>query len=179
MKNLKKVLACIMAVSTLCCVSAVPLSASANVSSVTAVVENKIEIPDVTNVPKVLLVFPNGKEYFLSGIDVEAGYAPIFNKVDETFDKSIVEKTITFDENNGGSCFFTIYFPHMSTNIIYDSKEDILLAQGAGPGLDEKSKTEFTVGDSTFPRGDINLDGKVNTVDLLMLKKYLLGLMEW
>ena len=39
--------------------------------------------------------------------------------------------------------------------------------------------TEFTVGDSTFPRGDINLDGKVNTVDLLMLKKYLLGLMEW
>ena len=39
--------------------------------------------------------------------------------------------------------------------------------------------TEITVGDSTFPRGDINLDGKVNTVDLLMLKKYLLGLMEW
>ena len=39
--------------------------------------------------------------------------------------------------------------------------------------------TEFTIGDSTFPRGDINLDGKVNTVDLLMLKKYLLGLMEW
>ena len=44
---------------------------------------------------------------------------------------------------------------------------------------ENKPITEFTVGDSTFPRGDINLDGKVNTVDLLMLKKYLLGLMEW
>ena len=44
---------------------------------------------------------------------------------------------------------------------------------------ENKPITEFTVGDSTFPRGDINLDGKVTTVDLLMLKKYLLGLMEW
>ena len=44
---------------------------------------------------------------------------------------------------------------------------------------ENKPITEITVGDSTFPRGDINLDGKVNTVDLLMLKKYLLGLMEW
>ena len=44
---------------------------------------------------------------------------------------------------------------------------------------ENKSITEITVGDSTFPRGDINLDGKVNTLDLLMLKKYLLGLMEW
>ena len=148
-------------------------------SQVTTVAEKKIEILDVSNVPKVLLVFPNGKEYFLSGVDVEVGYAPIFDEVDETFDKSIVEKTITFDENDGGSYLVTVYFPHMSTNIIYDAKQDILLAQGAGLGLDDKYKTEFTVGDSTFPRGDINLDGKVNTVDLLMLKKYLLGLMEW
>ena len=44
---------------------------------------------------------------------------------------------------------------------------------------ENKPITEITVGDSTFPRGDINLDGKVTTVDLLMLKKYLLGLMEW
>ena len=44
---------------------------------------------------------------------------------------------------------------------------------------ENKPITEITVGDSTFPRGDINLDGKVNTVDLLMLKKYLLGLIEW
>ena len=175
MKNFKKILACVMAISTLCCVSVMPLNVSANVSSVTAIAEKEIKIPDVTNVPKVLIVFPNGKEYFLSGIDVESGYAPNFDKVDETFDKSIVEKTITFDE--GENCFFTICFPHMSTNIVYNSKEDILLAQGTV--LDNKPITEITVGDSTFPRGDINLDGKVNTLDLLMLKKYLLGLMEW
>ena len=47
------------------------------------------------------------------------------------------------------------------------------------PSNGNKSITEITVGDSTFPRGDINLDGKTNTLDLLMLKKYLLGLMEW
>ena len=47
------------------------------------------------------------------------------------------------------------------------------------PSNSNKSITEITVGDSTFPRGDINLDGKTNTLDLLMLKKYLLGLMEW
>ncbi len=43
----------------------------------------------------------------------------------------------------------------------------------------EGSITEFTVGDSVYPRGDINLDGKTNTADLLYLKKYLLGLIEW
>lgn len=43
----------------------------------------------------------------------------------------------------------------------------------------EEPITEFTIGDSTFPRGDVTLDGKVTTADLLMLKKYLLGLMDW
>jgi len=46
-------------------------------------------------------------------------------------------------------------------------------------GESEDSITEFTVGDSVYPRGDINLDGKANTADLLYLKKYLLGLIEW
>ena len=38
-----------------------------------------------------------------------------------------------------------------------------------------------TVGDSepTGVRGDINYDGKVTTVDLLLLKKYLLGIVKW
>ncbi|MEE7583115.1 MAG: dockerin type I domain-containing protein, partial [Oscillospiraceae bacterium] len=62
---------------------------------------------------------------------------------------------------------------------VLDSESiDIAPAQTVGES-ENKPITEFTVGDSTFPRGDINLDGKVNTVDLLMLKKYLLGLMEW
>ncbi|MCD7799845.1 MAG: hypothetical protein LUG94_01345 [Ruminococcus sp.] len=46
-------------------------------------------------------------------------------------------------------------------------------------GESEDSITEFTIGDSVYPRGDINLDGKTNTADLLYLKKYLLGLIEW
>ena len=38
-----------------------------------------------------------------------------------------------------------------------------------------------TVGESepTGVRGDINYDGKVTTVDLLLLKKYLLGIIKW
>ena len=38
-----------------------------------------------------------------------------------------------------------------------------------------------TVGESepTGVRGDINYDGKVTTVDLLLLKKYLLGIVKW
>ncbi|MCD7800706.1 MAG: hypothetical protein LUG94_05800 [Ruminococcus sp.] len=46
-------------------------------------------------------------------------------------------------------------------------------------GESEDSITAFTIGDSVYPRGDINLDGKTNTADLLYLKKYLLGLIEW
>ena len=38
-----------------------------------------------------------------------------------------------------------------------------------------------TVGESepTGVRGDINYDGKVTTLDLLLLKKYLLGIVKW
>lgn len=43
------------------------------------------------------------------------------------------------------------------------------------------SDSNITIGESTATtiRGDVNLDGKVNSLDLLVLKKYLLGLIEW
>ncbi|MCD7799846.1 MAG: hypothetical protein LUG94_01350 [Ruminococcus sp.] len=56
---------------------------------------------------------------------------------------------------------------------------DISININIGDSDSEDSITEFTVGDSVYPRGDINLDGKTNTADLLYLKKYLLGLIEW
>ena len=65
-----------------------------------------------------------------------------------------------------------IYSAQVSSDVTSNNKSTVGESSG-------NPNTEFTVGDSTFPRGDINLDGKVNTVDLLMLKKYLLGLMEW
>jgi len=60
-----------------------------------------------------------------------------------------------------------------------DGSFESILSDSITLGDSEGSITEFTVGDSVYPRGDINLDGKVNTADLLYLKKYLLGLIEW
>ena len=68
----------------------------------------------------------------------------------------------------------------LDNGIVYSPSPEVHTIKYKTIGDSEnKPITEITVGDSTFPRGDINLDGKVNTVDLLMLKKYLLGLMEW
>ena len=43
------------------------------------------------------------------------------------------------------------------------------------------NKDDLTIGNSkaTGVRGDINYDGKVTTADLLLLKKYLLGITTW
>lgn len=120
-------------------------------------------------------------------------------KVDDTFDTSKVETVITIDKSlNGDSKFIKVYsgLAYGYTNMFYDYEINTWLIQESinvnlttSDDIDKENQnttigestsiTEFTVGESTYPRGDINLDGKVNTVDLLMLKKYLLGLMEW
>ena len=49
------------------------------------------------------------------------------------------------------------------------------------PDSDSTIGDSGTIGDSmvTALQGDVNLDGDVNGLDLLYLKKYLLGLIEW
>ncbi len=87
---------------------------------------------------------------------------------------------------NDEGAYLDWFVGHNSNNAMYTEEfykgevgVDISVAEDDTTIGDSTPVTEFTVGESTFPRGDINLDGKVNTVDLLMLKKYLLGLMEW
>jgi len=65
------------------------------------------------------------------------------------------------------------FLDSVSTPISKETDDDITI------GESKDSITAFTIGDSVYPRGDINLDGKANTADLLYLKKYLLGLIEW
>ncbi|MCD7800149.1 MAG: hypothetical protein LUG94_02940 [Ruminococcus sp.] len=75
---------------------------------------------------------------------------------------------------NYGDCIDDDWF-NSATIQIASNTEDVTL----GDSGEEQSIIAFTIGDSVYPRGDINLDGKANTADLLYLKKYLLGLIEW
>ena len=118
-------------------------------------------------------------------------------------DASALAKLLGYDSNGneiyGGYYDELVGFDDDGNPIIINTDPSITIATAAPPlpeveqtteeaqvttVVEEVNKSninenEFIIGDSTFPRGDINLDGKVTTVDLLMLKKYLLGLMEW
>ena len=221
MKNLKKVLACIMAVTTLGCVSSMPINANAiiykehlseNDRNPYALVD---ELDVIENGPVIIVIKnSNGDEVrdrviFDSILEEESevvgtgtrpdgktyeirNTGPYVKKIDDTVDTSKATKEIfVYTDYDVIDIYFDFgadnlgWFKYDIINGTYENLEssitkDMLEKTNTTIGESEnKPITEFTVGDSTFPRGDINLDGKVNTVDLLMLKKYLLGLMEW
>ena len=221
MKNLKKFLACVMAVTTLGCVSSMPINANAiiykeqlseNDRNPYALVD---ELDVIENGPVIIVIKnSNGDEVrdrviFDSILEEESevvgtgtrpdgktyeirNTGPYVKKIDDTVDTSKATKEITaYTDYDGIDIYFDFgadglgWFRYDIINGTYENLEssitkDMLEKTNTTIGESEnKPITEITVGDSTFPRGDINLDGKVNTVDLLMLKKYLLGLMEW
>ena len=230
MKNLKKTVASILAFTTLCGATFIPISAS-------AVTPNSGAWGDVDNTNDVsydwlmnygieqslITVINKGvtTTYYFDG---SSGNSFFVKVEDDTEVPDNINKTIKIDfdnniiEGNDGLEIKEYHqdafkndlgeeFPARDGKVIYfyvltrnrqfyqegylDADNDfwVLLESPALPipekdnttigESENKPITEITVGDSTFPRGDINLDGKVNTVDLLMLKKYLLGLMEW
>ena len=221
MKNLKKVLACVMAVSTLGCISSMPINANAAIIYKDYLFGNNInpyvlidDLDVIENGPVIIVIKSSNDEVrdrvifdYISEEESEViGYVTRPNgeirevrntgeylkRIDDTVDTSKAREEVTihtdynrldvyfdFGENNLG------WFQYDVINGIYDVPsavvtKNMLETPNTTIGDSEnKPITEFTIGDSTFPRGDINLDGKVNTVDLLMLKKYLLGLMEW
>ncbi|MCD7799847.1 MAG: hypothetical protein LUG94_01355 [Ruminococcus sp.] len=128
MKKFKKILACVIAVSTLATLMISPMSANA--------------------IAILLGYYPDGTEI----------YGGIYSEL------------VGFDEDGN---------PIIVENIPDGVEVIPTSAVAIGESDSEDSITEFTVGDSVYPRGDINLDGKANTADLLYLKKYLLGLIEW
>ena len=221
MKNLKKVLACVMAVSTLGCISSMPINANAAIIYKDYLSGNNInpyvlvdDLDVMENGPVIIVIKnsndevrdrvifdyiseeesevvgtgtrPDGKTYEIRNT------GPYVKKIDDTVDTSKATKEIfVYTDYDGIDIYFDFgadglgWFRYDIINGTYENLEsnitkDMLEKTNTTIGESEnKPITEFTVGDSTFPRGDINLDGKVNTVDLLMLKKYLLGLMEW
>ena len=238
MKNLKKTVASILAFTTLCGATFIPISASAvttcsgswgdvnnaNGVSYDWLMNYGIEQSLITVINKGVTT-----TYYFDGSS-EEDWNPFFVKVeDDTEVPDNINKTIKIDfdnniiEGNDGLEIQEYHqdafknelgeeFPAMDGKVVnfyvltrnrqfyqlgyldtynvenYDNGWVLLVSPALPiPEKDDttigesenKPITEITVGDSTFPRGDINLDGKVTTVDLLMLKKYLLGLMEW
>ena len=185
MKNFKKVLACVMAVATLGCVASIPINANA-IDMNSDVISNNLENDAYIIINDTIVIIQDSDNNVISKyyfkVDYEHG-AIARAKIGDTFDVSQAKKIITISDKNATMYvdFKTYYAP-----LVYVEEEEKFLIQDKYIFKDttigdseNKPITEITVGDSTFPRGDINLDGKVNTVDLLMLKKYLLGLMEW
>ena len=235
MKNLKKTVASILAFTTLCGATFIPISASAVTTSSGAwgYVDNANDsgvsydwLMNYGIEQSLIIVINKGvtTTYYFDGSS-EEDWNPFFVKVeDDTEVPDNINKTIKIDfdnniiEGNDGLKIKEYHqdayknelgeeFPARDGKVIYfyvltrnrqfyqegyfDTYNNFwMLLESPALPIPEKDNTtigesenkpitEITVGDSTFPRGDINLDGKVNTVDLLMLKKYLLGLMEW
>ena len=198
MKKIKRILTGVLATLVVgSCVSLVPVSADVvydNVQTVESSGVKEYYLPEDFNIQSVLddenlTLVLNGKSYQLYYVTVSR--KTNWMEGDKTY--YVVDgalQTIEEDANDIESIIYMFTENGDKSNLwCYSSADNVLeyatpngSSEPNTPTVGESSgnpNTEFTVGDSTFPRGDINLDGKVNTVDLLMLKKYLLGLMEW
>ena len=196
MKNYKKLIASALAIiSIISCTSAMQISANSEESlfAVVAVGDEKYNIDETSKIAFVVEDKTVSDDAQVYVYDSENRKMCLDNNADlSTFDMVFnvsednipVIKTTVQDDISA-----ILYTRLLDISYDYEYHQWIFAAQTSNnvtsndkPTVGESSgnpNTEFTIGDSTFPRGDINLDGKVNTVDLLMLKKYLLGLMEW
>ena len=201
MKNFKKIITCILAVTALNCMLLTPIGVSAVLKDADTSnnepfigYEEYIKYCEENALKDGIIIVKNagtgdGTYHFGSG----NSNLSWIEKVDDNFNTSLFENIIVMDfknppENDKEFNYILVETGDAYTHIHFDTVmqewniDDVSVQKPNNTTIGEsenKPITEITVGDSTFPRGDINLDGKVTTVDLLMLKKYLLGLMEW
>ena len=194
MKNFKRILTGVLATLVVgSCVSLVPVSADVETdATLTRTSENSpcyllsdsFDIQSVVDDENQTLVV-DGKVFKLVGVYEMTENVDLFGLQVEKIGKQYLFKSDDID--SGYAYSYEVYYDEnrYDSAIPKNSLRRIMVGMSSNidtPTVGESSgnpNTEFTIGDSTFPRGDINLDGKVNTVDLLMLKKYLLGLIEW
>lgn len=194
MKNFKRILTGVLATLVVgSCVSLVPVSADVETdATLTRTSENSpcyllsdsFDIQSVVDDENQTLVV-DGKVFKLVGVYEMTENVDLFGLQVEKIGKQYLFKSDDID--NGYAYSYEVYYDEnrYDSAIPKNSLRRIMVGMSSNidtPTVGESSgnpNTEFTIGDSNFPRGDINLDGKVNTVDLLMLKKYLLGLVEW
>jgi hypothetical protein len=145
------------------------------------------DIEDVINGNGVLQL--NGKKFTLSRV---GKYGPLDDPILDVYvltDEDGVEYMYTKSYNGPssnqlleGTGWLFSPSPESYTSIKYVSKQ-------TETTIGDSDTTEPTIGDSTTSvdlnetptnvRGDVNYDGQVNAVDLLLLKKYLLKLITW
>ncbi len=191
MKDFKKILATVMALATLGCVSAIPTDAvifkdNDNNSQKT------LEYYQENSVREAFIVLDYGDDkgmYYFNTYYSQTGEASIDTstlseedintiksgypvKVNDDMDTADL-KVITVTENSNSvlidtpSCYTYFCWDESKTWVELTSKIDKTTLGDS-----------VTVGNSetTGIRGDVNRDGKVTTADLLLLKKYLLGI---
>ena len=196
MKKIKRILTGVLATLVVgSCVALVPVSADVETdATLTTTSENfpcyllpdSFDIQSVVDDENQTLVI-DGKVFKLVGVYEMTENVDLFGSQVENIGKQYLFKSDDID--SGYAYSYEVYYDEnrYDSAIPKNSLRRIMVGMSSEPNTNTPTvgessgnpNTEFTIGDSTFPRGDINLDGKVNTVDLLMLKKYLLGLMEW
>ena len=197
MKNFKKILVCMMAVATLGSISFIPTEVNAYLIKDADTTkgepftgyEEYLKECDEISIKEAIFIVDDGDysdTYYFKSYNGIHKISELSQEDLSEYDISNVKNIINV--NITSNCEFFVDTGFGYTHMFYSYADhcwgedlSVILKQNDTTIGESENKpiTEFTVGDSTFPRGDINLDGKVNTVDLLMLKKYLLGLMEW
>ena len=184
MKNFKKILCGVLSVTALSTCLVIPTSAEVVYDDITSTVDEYgctvYQLPDDFTIQTVLddkdkTLVLNGKK-----LVVLKEYTIDHNE-DAFFPEDRVDYTCEFIVEGNDKTYFAYQLrdientpENKATN---KTIEEITFDVSKDPTVGEST----TVGESepTGVRGDINYDGKVTTLDLLLLKKYLLGIVKW
>ena len=186
MKYLKKLIACIVTVATLGSLTVSPLSANAILDKDNPYDLEFLEYCEKNSHTEAVLIVLHedgfyDKYYFNSSMDDGLYYCVPPKKVDNTFDLSKVNRDdiviidgVTCEGilADMGSYYTQMYYSYDTDEFCIDET------------YIEKVVDDTTIGESSEPseetlqHGDINGDGKVNVLDLLQLKKYILKIID-
>ena len=184
MKNFKKILSGVLVASAMASCLAIPTYADVVYDDVTATVDEygctTYQLPDDFTIQTVLedkdkTLVLNGKKF------VVLKEYTIDHNEDAFFPEDRVDYTCEFVVEGNDKTYFAYQLrdikntpENKATN---KTIEEVTFDLAKDPTVGDST----TVGESepTGVRGDINYDGKVTTVDLLLLKKYLLGIVKW
>ena len=183
MKNFKKILCGVLSVTALSTCLVIPTSAEVVYDDLQTTTSEggyiTYYLPDDFTIQTVLddedqTIVLNGKKLKFEGIEIHD-----HNKEFMPEDKIDYHDNFVEENNDDTSFCYALrdieHFPEseVTNKTIFESPYLI------SPEPDNKD--DLTIGNSkaTGVRGDINYDGKVTTADLLLLKKYLLGIVKW
>ena len=182
MKNFKKILSGVLVASAMASCLAIPTYADVVYDNLTVEVDEggykTYYLPDDFTIQSVL--DDKDQTLVLNGKKLKFERKTIHDFNEEFMPEDRINCNYDFIAEDDGIefCYALYDIEHVPesevTNKIIFESVDII-----SPEPDNKD--DLTIGNSnpTGVRGDINYDGKVTTADLLLLKKYLLGIVKW